>query len=134
MSDLLFQTSRSSSYESSSMDSTSASSKFLWNIRTSRTQCLLAEASLFLHCVNYHGHFISSRQENDPKPSKGRIICLLISKGAELASATVPWHWLFFCLASKLCYKNLPQDIPISLEASKWHWLILASIGALDYT
>ena len=27
-------------------------------------------------------------------------------KGAELASATVPWHWLFFCLASKLCYEN----------------------------
>ena len=31
---------------------------------------------------------------------------LIIGKGAELASATVPWHWLFFCLASKLCYEN----------------------------
>ena len=53
-------------------------------------------------------------------------------KGAELASATVPWHWLFFCLASKVCYKNLPWNFPISFEASKWHWLILASIGALE--
>ena len=55
-------------------------------------------------------------------------------KGAELASATVPWHWLFFCLASKLCYKNLPPNNytqKISSEASKWHWLIYASIGAL---
>ena len=26
---------------------------------------------------------------------------LMIFKSAELASATVPWHWLFFCLASK---------------------------------
>ena len=31
---------------------------------------------------------------------------MCISKGAELASATVPWHWLFFCLASKLYYEN----------------------------
>ena len=23
-------------------------------------------------------------------------------KGAELASATVPWHWLFFCPAPKV--------------------------------
>ena len=48
-------------------------------------------------------------------------------KGAELASATMPWHWLFFCLASKLCYKNLPWNNytqKISSEASKWHWLI----------
>ena len=29
-----------------------------------------------------------------------------MAKGTELASATVPWHWLFFCLASKLCYEN----------------------------
>ena len=38
-----------------------------------------------------------------------------------------------FCLASKVCYKNLPWNFPISFEASKWHWLILASIGALGY-
>ena len=57
----------------------------------------------------------------------------IIFKGAELASATVPWHWLFFCLALKVCYKNLPRNFPISFEASKWHWLILASIGALVY-
>ena len=55
-----------------------------------------------------------------------------MGKGAELTSATVPWHWLFFCLASKVCYKNLPRNFPISFEASKWHWLILASIGALE--
>ena len=36
-----------------------------------------------------------------------------------------------FCLALKLGYKNLPRNFPISFEASKWHWLILASIGAL---
>ena len=57
---------------------------------------------------------------------------LMIFKSAELTSATVPWHWLIFCLASKLCYKNLPRNFSISLEALKWHWLILASIGALD--
>ena len=61
-----------------------------------------------------------------------RHLDCIINKGAELASATVPWHWLFFCLASKLCYKKFASDFPISLEASKWHWLILASIGALD--
>ena len=54
-----------------------------------------------------------------------------IPNGVHLASATVPWHWLFFCLAMKVCYKNLPRNFPISFEASKWHWLILASIGAL---
>ena len=21
----------------------------------------------------------------------------------------VPWHWLFFCLVSRLCYKNMPR-------------------------
>ena len=60
-----------------------------------------------------------------------QVLCSNIDKGAELASATVPWHWLIFCLASKLCYKNLPRNFSISLEALKWHWLILASIGAL---
>ena len=53
-------------------------------------------------------------------------------KGAKLASATVQRHWLYFCLAWKVCYKNLPRNFPISFEASKWHWLILASIGALE--
>ena len=55
-------------------------------------------------------------------------------KGAELASATVPWHWLFFFLASKLCYKNMPQNyeyLSKSFKASKWQWLILVLIGAL---
>ena len=33
-----------------------------------------------------------------------------ICKGAELASATVAWHWLFFCLALKLSYKILPRN------------------------
>ena len=27
---------------------------------------------------------------------------MLIFKGAHLASATVSWHWLFFCRASKV--------------------------------
>ena len=42
-------------------------------------------------------------------------------KGDKLASATVQWHWLYFCLAWKVCYKNLPRNFPISFEASKWH-------------
>ena len=42
-------------------------------------------------------------------------------KGAKLASATVQRHWLYFCLAWKVCYKNLPRNFPISFEASKWH-------------
>ena len=32
-------------------------------------------------------------------------------KGAKLASATVPWHWLFFCLALKVCYKNFQSAL-----------------------
>ena len=28
------------------------------------------------------------------------------AKGAKLATATVPWHWLVFCLASRLCYET----------------------------
>ena len=54
------------------------------------------------------------------------------SKGAHLASATVPWHWLFFCPAPKfgayfgcLVTKNL--------KALKWHWLILDPMGALGH-
>ena len=62
-----------------------------------------------------------------------------ISKGAILTSATVPWHWLFFALpqshALKICLEIvIPLNIlPKSLEASKWHWLILDLIGAIAY-
>ena len=57
-------------------------------------------------------------------------------KGAKLASATVPWHWLFFASprssAIKICLEimNIFQK---SFDASKWHWLILALIGALEH-
>ena len=33
-----------------------------------------------------------------------------MTKGTILTSATMPWHWLFFCLALKLCYKDLPRN------------------------
>ena len=62
---------------------------------------------------------------------------MLMHKGAELASATVPWHWLFFVLprsyAMKTCLEiMIPKNIfPKSFEASKWGWLILAPNGVL---
>ena len=52
-------------------------------------------------------------------------------KGAHLASATVPWHWLFFCSAPKVWAYFGP--VTKSLKAPKWHWLILAQMGALAY-
>ena len=53
-----------------------------------------------------------------------------INKGAHLASATVPWHWLFFCPAPKIRVK-FGCLVTKSLKAPKWHWLILAPMGAL---
>ena len=56
----------------------------------------------------------------------------MMIKGAHLASATVPWHWLFFCPAPKVrAYFEHP--ITKSLDSPKWHWLIFAPMGALDY-
>ena len=34
-----------------------------------------------------------------------------IIKGAKLVSAIVPCHWLFFCLASKICLKTMPISL-----------------------
>ena len=52
-------------------------------------------------------------------------IKILLQNGADLASATVPWHWLFF-----LPY---PKSLGKSLKAQKWHWLILAPLDALAH-
>ena len=47
--------------------------------------------------------------------------------GAHLASATVPWHWLFFCPAPKFgAYFNKKSQSP------EVHWLILDPMGALE--
>ena len=55
------------------------------------------------------------------------------SNGAHLASATVPWHWLFFCPAPKVrAYFGCP--VTKNLDSPKWHWLIFAPMGALVYT
>ena len=51
-------------------------------------------------------------------------------KGAHLASATVPW--LFFCPAPKV-RAYFGRHITKSLDSPKWHWLILALMGALVY-
>ena len=55
-----------------------------------------------------------------------------IDKGAHLASATVPWHWLFFCPAPKV-RANFGRAIAKSLKSPQWHWLILAQMCALAY-
>ena len=57
---------------------------------------------------------------------------IIITKGAHLVSATVPWHWLFFCPAPKIRVK-FGCPVTKSLKAPKWHWLILAPMGALAY-
>ena len=41
----------------------------------------------------------------------------------ELASATVPWHRLFFALPQKSVH-ILGAPKKESLESPKWHWLI----------
>ena len=51
-------------------------------------------------------------------------------KGVHLASATVPWHWLFFCPAPKV-RAYFGRHITKNLDSLKWHWLILALMGAL---
>ena len=66
---------------------------------------------------------------------------MYISKGADLASDTLPWHWLFFCLALKLCFKNLPRNYDtLEYLSKKLRGLDVAlvdfspdSIGALAY-
>ena len=50
-------------------------------------------------------------------------------KGAHLASATVPWHWWFFCPVRAYFGRHITK----SLDSPKWHWLILAVMGALVY-
>ena len=56
-----------------------------------------------------------------------------ILKGAELASATVPWHWLFFAPPWKSVH-IIGCSEKKNLESLKWHWLILPSIGASVHT
>ena len=52
-------------------------------------------------------------------------------KGAHLASATMPWHWLFFCPALKVrAYFGCP--VTKNLDSLKWHWLIFVPMGALS--
>ena len=53
-----------------------------------------------------------------------------IFNGAHLASATVPWHWLFFCPAPKFC-THFGRPVTKSLKSPKWHWLILVQMDAL---
>ena len=53
-------------------------------------------------------------------------------KGVHLASATVPWHWLFFCPAAKV-RAYFGRHITKNLDSLKWHWLILALMGALAH-
>ena len=67
-------------------------------------------------------------------PKISRNICgSRDSQGRRTSQCHRAMALVVFCLASKLCYKNLPRNFPISFYASKWHWLILASIGALEY-
>ena len=74
-----------------------------------------------------------------------------MNKGAVLASATGPWHWLFFCPVPQFGAHFLLRDtwVPFSKDPfglsfqyillefvyftnpPKWHWLILSPISAL---
>ena len=54
----------------------------------------------------------------------------MMIKGAHLASATVPWHWLFFCPALKV-RAYFGRHITKSLDSPKLHWLILTLMGTL---
>ena len=55
-----------------------------------------------------------------------------MTKGTILTSATVPWHWLFFCPAPKVStYIRHPEKK--NLQSPKWHWLFLPPIGANGY-
>ena len=56
----------------------------------------------------------------------------VIINGAHLASATVPWHWLFFCPAPKFVGIFRMPGNKKNLKAPKWHWLILDPMGALE--
>ena len=55
-----------------------------------------------------------------------------MAKGAHQVSATMQWHWLFFFPASNIG-RHFGSPVTKSLEAPKWHWLILALMGALDH-
>ena len=74
--------------------------------------------------INSQDHIIISDFHNHSI----KVSCIL--NGAHLASATVPWHWLFFCPAPKIRVK-FGCPVTKSLKAPKWHWLILAPMGAL---
>ena len=54
-----------------------------------------------------------------------------ILTGANLASPTCHGTGCFFASSRGYAVKICLESFPISLEAS-WHWLILASIGAID--
>ena len=55
-----------------------------------------------------------------------------MNTGADLASPTCHGTGCFFASSWGYAIKICLESFPISLEAS-WHWLILASIGALVY-
>ena len=55
---------------------------------------------------------------------------MYIFTGADLASPTCHGTGCFFASSRGYAIKICLESFPISLEAS-WHWLILASIGAL---
>ena len=52
--------------------------------------------------------------------------------GADLASPTCHGTGCFFASSRGYAIKICLESFPISLEAS-WHWLILASIGAIEH-
>ena len=58
---------------------------------------------------------------------------MIIYTGSNLASPTCHGTGCFFASSWGYAIKICLESFPISLEAS-WHWLILASIGALAYT
>ena len=59
------------------------------------------------------------------------VICIFT--GADLASPTCHGTGCFFASPRGYAIEICLESFPISLEAS-WHWLILASIGALGYS
>ena len=59
-------------------------------------------------------------------------VTISIYTGADLASPTCHGTGCFFASSWGYAIKICLETFPRTLEAS-WHWLILASIGALDY-
>ena len=56
----------------------------------------------------------------------------LIGSSSPSSKSNVPGHWLFFCPAPKVG-PYFGRRITKSLDFPKWHWLILALMGANVY-